>query len=140
MAKKRSPEDKATILTVLKANGNNANKTAKELDVPERTVNHYKNGERGAKDPKVLELIPDAQQKCKDMGWTLIHNLMNRLFQITDEATDIQKVTTSIGTMIDKMQLLEGKPSVISETNSATSYQATMDLEREKRRLSKIGA
>lgn len=141
MAKKqKTPQEKATILAVLDSNGGNAKHTARELEIPETTVRHYKHGERGANDPEVLALVKEAKEQIREKGWPLAKKVLERLEATLENCTDPVKLGTTFAIIVDKMSLMDGAPTTRIETGSPTDYQAKLDAAREERRMKLVKA
>lgn len=113
--KRKSYDDKfrAGAIVMLQAQGYPANKykleeVARHLGVPTRTLRRWYMGEHGKPpDDVVQEQKAELVDRLQDLANKLVDTAM-AIVEDTDSVT-IQQVVTSLGIVIDKKQLLEGK-------------------------------
>lgn len=107
-----SDEEKATALAALDANGGNIARTARALGIPDSTLRGWAGG-RG-----VNEKIPQlrAQKKrdiaegLREIAWLLIDAIPDKI-----NRGSLKDLFLGLGIAIDKLQLLEGKPTERTE-------------------------
>lgn len=122
--RKYSDEDKATALAALDANGGNVKRTATELEIPRITLLGWADG-RGVH-PVVSELQQEKRGALAERLEEIAHKIVDILPDKLQDAT-LQQCATSLGIIVDKRQLLMGKPTGIVDDASLT------DLERANR-------
>lgn len=108
-----SDEDKATALAVLAAHNGDVSKTARETGVPRTTLQRWIEAENGA----VAAIAADKKKGLADELETIAYKLVDAMPEKIAQAT-LQQLATSLGITIDKMQLLQGKPTERSETRA----------------------
>jgi hypothetical protein len=113
VAKRRySDEEKAEALAALDANSGNVAKTARDLEIPRKTlaewaderhthtvvanIRHQKKG--------------DLAQRLEEIAWELAEALPGKV-----DLASLQHTATAMAIAIDKMQLLRGAPTSISD-------------------------
>lgn len=125
MAKRKQYDDKfrASAVVMLEAAGYPDNKfkleeVAKHLDVPSRTLRRWYNREHGAPpDDVVTEQKKDLAARLEDLA----HKLIDAAFDdLKDTDANLQQIHTSLGIVLDKRQLLIGKPTEIVDDASLT--------------------
>jgi transposase-like protein len=118
MSKRRHYDDKfrASAVVTLEAAGYPEQKgaldrVASHLGVPAPTLHRWANGKNN---PPPSELVNEKRQELsielREVAYVLVKAIPGKV----DEAS-LQQVTTSLGIVIDKMQLLECKPTWIGE-------------------------
>ena len=113
-------DDKAAALAALESNGGNVAKTAEELGMSRTTLRRW-NAENGhEKRPDIQARMPEARATLADR---LRHFVDTALGVAPDKLHDanLRDVMTGVGIAIDKLQLLEGKPTSIDEVRDALS-------------------
>lgn len=120
MARKRSnrtftDEDRAAALAALDANGGNVSHTARQLDIPRKTLEGWA---KGIVTPPPPEL---RQQKKGDLADSLAELADKLAGGITNKIGDasLQAMAVALGIVIDKYLLLKGLPTTISKTADA---------------------
>lgn len=117
MARRRySDEERANALAALAANGGNVEKTARELTIPETTLRQWANG----------HCHPEATQLSERKKGPLSDHLETVAYALAGDLSDPERrknakfseVAVAFGIVVDKMQVLRGQPSSISETLS----------------------
>lgn len=112
MSRRRySDEERANALAALAANGGNVDRTARELGLPRKTLEHWAKGDIN---PVVAEL---GQQKkvsladrLEEVALALVAAMPRKLANAT-----LQQIAVSLGIAVEKMQLLRGAPTSITE-------------------------
>jgi hypothetical protein len=128
MSRTYSTEDRAATLAVLRSNNNNAAATARETGIPVRTVRFWrKRQEEAAMDFNGNVPLPPkkapAGVPAEAVAWSQEH-LASRLEEIATQAAEVvagkledasaQQAAVVLGIVIDKFQLLRGRPTAIS--------------------------
>jgi transposase-like protein len=111
VARRYSDAERAEALAALDANGGNVSKTARDLGLPRKTLAEWADGHIHS---DVAEL---RQEKKIDLAARL-EQIARQLAEAMPEkmaAASLQQVATSMGIAIDKMQLLRGQPTNISD-------------------------
>lgn len=101
-------DDKATALVLYEANGKNALRTARELEIPEPTLRKWVKGEgvtNGVVQKKDQKRV-DLSAGLEEVARKLIRAMPEKIADAT-----LQQIATSLGITIDKMQLLRGEPT-----------------------------
>jgi len=107
-----SDEERATALAALAANGGNVGGTSRQLGIPEATLRAWATGERH----------PEASQMCGDKKASLADQfeaLAVKLLGVADEkaaALNARDAVVAAAVAVDKMRLLRGEATEISET------------------------
>ncbi len=119
MTNKRSYSDneKAEALAALDANGGNVTLTARQLTIPKQTLENWSN-ERGIH-PAVTEMGTQKKEDLRASLESLAAKLVDRLTNGVDLAS-FKDASIALGIAVDKMQLLAGKPTVITEPQRLT--------------------
>ncbi len=114
-AKRRhySEEDKATALAVLAANNGDLRKTARDLGIPKSTLERWIYIQN-----TVVSAIADTKKKelsteLEELAYKIVGVMPDKL-----ASANLQQLATSLGITIDKMQLLQGRPTERSETRA----------------------
>lgn len=107
-----SDQDKATALASLAANGGNVNQTARDLGLPEPTLRSWARG-RGV-GVEIVDLQAHKKVDLADRLESIAHKLAGAIPGKIDEGS-LQQTATSLAILIDKMQLLRGRPTAINE-------------------------
>lgn len=131
-----SKETKAVAIALLDTNKGNISQTARDMNLPEKTVNNWANGLNGANDPEVLALIPQAKELLKDDLWTTAYEANKRLRTLLLGATNLKEVALTLAIVIDKAVLISGETK--KEILNSFDFQAQADAEREQRRLQAV--
>lgn len=113
-------DDRAATLAALESNGGNLARTSRETGVARDTIKRWRDEESPEKNASVNRRMPEARA-----------TLSERLREFVDAAltvaptklndANLRDVFTSVGIAIDKLQLLEGKPTSIDEVRDALS-------------------
>ncbi len=131
-----SDNDKATALAALDANEGNLYRTAKQLGISISTLQSWTN----VSEDKAEELAPIRNRKRKEL-----HEVLRDLaYQIADVIPDklndanLQHTSVSLGIVLEKMQLLEGKATErvehsISDEERASRVATLLDAARNRR-------
>jgi len=113
-------DDQAATLAVLASNNGNLARTSRETGIARDTIKRWRDEESPQKNASVDKRMPEARA-----------TLAERLRDFVDAAltvapgklhdANLRDVFTSVGIAIDKLQLLEGKPTSIDEVRDAPS-------------------
>lgn len=122
-----SDEDKATALAALDANGGNVQRTARTLGIPEPTLRGWAR-KRGIH-PTVVELHDQKKGSLADELEEIAEKLAGAMPGKVAEAS-LQQTATSLGIVIDKMQLLRGQPTNITDDASLTDAERATRIVR----------
>lgn len=132
MGKPHNKETKAIALALLEANNGNATHTAREMDLPKRTVQHWALGDEGITQ-EVLDLVPEAKKAIRTELWQTAQKALKRLNETLQNCNDPSKLATTFAILVDKGQLLDGEPTARSENGTPLDYQARLDKQRQAR-------
>jgi inosine/xanthosine triphosphate pyrophosphatase family protein len=120
-----SDNDKAIALATLDANEGSIRQTAKILRIPETTLSDWANN-RGIcsevteiRDVKKAELV----DKLEEVAHALTDNILQRAQSDFSLLTPLKDFAVSLGIAVDKMQVLKGKPTSISQDVSDHSHE-----------------
>lgn len=108
-------EERANALAALAANAGNVARTAAQLDIPQATLRAWSTGDRH----------PESTQMCDQKKGPLADRLEEVAWKLAEAIPDkladspLQQIATSLGIVIDKMQLLRNKPTAIGRTEGA---------------------
>lgn len=124
-----SDEDRANAIAALAANGGNVNLTAKQLDIPATTLKHWADGTRHAESAQLGEQKKGPlADRLELVAWKLAESLDGKI-----EAAGLQQTATSLGIVIDKMQLLRNKPTEIQGHTPDEDLRNLSDEELDRR-------
>lgn len=104
-----SDEERANTLAALAANGGNVNLTAKQLGIPAKTIENWS---KGKAHPDVAKLGEQKKGPLADALEVVAFKIVDLLPEKIPSAT-LQQAATSLGILVDKMQLLRNKPTEI---------------------------
>lgn len=111
MATKRryTDEERAAALAALAANGGNIEKTCRELDIPRMTLSSWAKG----------QVHPEAHEYSLTKKGPLADHLEEVAWKLAGDLNKCkegnpQQVAIALGVVVDKMQLLRGKPTAIT--------------------------
>jgi hypothetical protein len=107
---KYSDHQRAEALAALQANGRNFTETAKQLRIPANTIRDW------ARDPPpyLTELRDEKRDALAERLRDIAHRLVDAMPGKIPEAP-LNHVAVSLGITVDKLQLLEGKPTEIAK-------------------------
>lgn len=125
MAKRKVYDDKfrASAVVMLEAAGYPENKfklaeVAKHLGIPSRSLRRWFLGENGAPPDDV---VTQQKKALADRLEELAHKILDTaMIAAGDDEASIQMLVTSLGIVLDKRQLLRGKPTSIVDDASLT--------------------
>jgi transposase-like protein len=106
-----SREQKAEVLAILEANSGNLKRTAAETGIDHSTIRYwYENRDRfrELQPQKIIDLASKAESNA--------HLLADSIATHDLDTASLSQKATAYGVMIDKMQLLRGLPTSITET------------------------
>lgn len=131
MAKRSySDKEKGEALAVLDANGGNVSLTAKQTKVPRATLQEWVAG-------RVSAEVPDIRQEKKEELRDIFERLTRKgLAHLESNIASgkFGEVSLAVCQWVDKMQLLGGKPTAITENrgeNRAWAEQQLAEMMRE---------
>lgn len=138
MKKRRrySDSDKANALAALDANGGNLYKTAKHLGLSISTLQSWAN----ISEDKAARLEPLRNRKRKELQ-EVLRDLAYQITSVIPEKlgeANLQQTSVSLGIVLEKMQLLEGKATErvehsITEQERVERLNALFDAARTRR-------
>jgi hypothetical protein len=112
-----SDAEKATFLTALRANNGNMLKTSREMHVPIKTLQHWRDGEGVNAD--VAEIGKEKERSLADMSEQLARTIWGDMMDAgRREKAGYGHLNAAFGTAIDKMRLLRDQPTSITRTDS----------------------
>ncbi len=113
LKRKYSDDEKAGTLAALDANRGNALQTSKQLGIPRTTIKRWV-AEGVNPDVTVLrhEKRRELSEKLEDIAHTLSDNILMRA-AVQDVEIPLKDFATSLGIVIDKMQVLRGMSNQI---------------------------
>lgn len=100
----------AAALALLKANGGNVRKTARQLNLPHPTLQSWATGKSR---PVAAELKQVAEINLIEDAKSLASRICTGL--TVDATTDIQKGAVAFGILVDKLLVMNGLPNQISQ-------------------------
>jgi transposase-like protein len=119
-----SDVQKANALAALAANGGNVNRTARELGIPWSTLKGWCRPDSA---PGVAELREEQKRdlpaKLQEVAWKLAGAIEGKI-----DAASLQHTAVALGIVIDKLQLLQGKPTSITDDRTATDAELDREL------------
>jgi transposase-like protein len=134
-----SDSDKALALATLDANGGDVRKTAKTLKMPESTLSDWSKNRGVNKEVTEIREVKkkELSEKLEEVAYKLTDNLMIRAESELSILVPMKDVATSLGIVVDKMQLLKGKPTSINKnlTDEERAERAAEIIERGRGRL-----
>lgn len=128
--KRYSDDERARAVAAVAANGGNVTKTAKELGIPQPTLDCWV---RGVVHPEVNGNSVAQKKPLAEAFGELAAKLIGCITQDKIDDAPLWEVVKSAATAVDKKQLLEGKATVI--TAKAARDMSDADLDREIERL-----
>lgn len=100
---------RAEALAALKANGGNLSKTERETGIPRGTLLYWrKHSENAAPIELQTQKSESLTTELKSVAFRLVQKLAARL---EDDDASVQQLATSLGIVVDKLQLLQGQPT-----------------------------
>lgn len=107
-----SDEDKANALLALEANGGNLKRTATQLKIPMSSLRDWR--ENRGTPPSVLEIREEKRgplaERLEDIAHKIVDGMPNAI-----AGANLQQQAMAVAIMVDKAQLLQGKPTGINE-------------------------
>jgi transposase-like protein len=145
---------KAEALAFLVANGNNVKGTARQCGIPERTLAFWRDEDPRMKAQDETQKAEDAEKlganakrlpgltvaelralkkddlasAYEDVAWMGITKL--REGRLIEESNNLVAVSTATATSVDKMRLLKGESTVITEQKLANHRWAEEELQK----------
>jgi transposase-like protein len=124
MPRRRYTDDeRATALAALAANGGNVARTAAQLGIPEKTLEHWSKGDRH---PEAAKMGDQKRGPMADalleVAWKLLDSIPAKIRQ-----APLNQTATAMGIALDKARLLRGEPTSI--TSAEMSHDHSLDLD-----------
>ena len=114
-----SRERKAEVLALVKANGGNVLRTADETGIPEPTICYWmRNAERFS------EFQEQSETELAVKLDASVHKLINSIYDHDLDSAPLNHKSTAFGIVFDKLQLLRGQPTSITENAIGDSLTA----------------
>lgn len=119
-----SDSRKANALAALVANDGNLSRTSSELGIPRTTLRHWRDGELPS-DVADLGQVKrgDLAAKLEEVAWALAGAIEGKIPFGT-----LQHTAVALGIVIDKIQLLHGKPTSITDDRSLSDAELDAEL------------
>lgn len=115
MAKRRySDQDRAAGLALLDANGGNLSETSRQSGYPIKTLADWRDG---AVADDVAEIRKEKKQELSELFEGIARDILKAAPDKIDDAT-LKDAMVAAGVAVDKMQLLKGQPTNITQTNA----------------------
>ena len=108
-----SVEQKGTALALLKANGHNVLRTARELGIPRHTLRDWAINHRGVT-PEVVQYQHQKERTLAEKLEENAHRLADSLATHDLTGVSLASKATALGIVTDKALLLRGQPTSIS--------------------------
>jgi transposase len=105
-------EDRANALAALAANGGSIALTARQLNIPPQTLRQWA---RGARHPEATQMSDEKKLPLADAFEALSRQLLDGITPEKIKRTGVKDLATSAGIAVDKMQLLRGEPTEITD-------------------------
>jgi transposase-like protein len=121
MKRSYTDEERGNALAALAANGGNVSRTAAALGIPAKTLEHWAKGERQPRSAQMGEL---KKGPLADAFEDLARQLLAGMTPAKIADANLQQLATAAGIAVDKMQLLRGKPTGVTETRTPEQLDA----------------
>jgi transposase-like protein len=113
-----SDEDRANALAALAANAGNVLLTAEQLGIPECTLRQWATGRRH---PEARQMSEEKKAPLADRLEQIAHDLLDDLADPDRRrASSLKETATALGIALDKMQLLRGRATAITQHDLST--------------------
>jgi transposase-like protein len=123
-----SDEERAQALAALAANGGNISLTAKQLDIPIKTLSNWANGIRHPESAQMgnekKKLMADV---LEEIAWKLIDAIPGKV-----KKAPLGQTVTSMAIAVDKMRLLRNLPTELPGAAQALDLSKLTDEELEE--------
>ena len=123
--KRYSDESKAEALAVLEANGGNSKRTARDTGIPQTTLRNWREG-RGTSavsSSTRTQKKTELSEKLEEVAWRLTNAITPEMI---GKASLVQ-IMTGLGIVIDKMRLLRGESTSISESRRIDEVRSRLE-------------
>lgn len=121
--------EKSAALAALDANSGNVSATSKQLNMPRQTLIEWKEGRRLSTD--VPELRQEKKRELADCFEELARESVETALRLqTHERTTLSMAATAAGIATDKMRLLRGESTDITEQKLANHRWAEEELQK----------
>ena len=114
-------DDQAATLAVLESNGGNLARTSRETGIARDTIKRWRDEKSPPKNASVDKRLPEARATLADRLRDFVDAALTIAPDKLDDA-NLRDVFTSVGIAIDKLQLLEGKPTSIDEVRDGDGH------------------
>lgn len=131
-----SSDDKAAALAALEANGGNLRLTSRQLKIPLTTLHMWASGHVPNDVPNLrTEKKAELQDELRRIAYALVEAIPAKV-----DSANLQQIATTLGIVIDKMQLLSGQPTdrsqidiTISDEERVARIASLLDAARARR-------
>jgi transposase-like protein len=113
-------DDRAAGLAALESNGGNLRRTARETGISDATLRRWRDETDERKDAANAARMPEARATLTERLRAFVDAALTVAPDKLHDA-NLRDVFTSVGIAIDKLQLLEGRPTSIDEVRDALS-------------------
>lgn len=139
--KRYNDQERSTAVLFLEAQGyptmpGALQRTSDYLKIPQSTLSRWA---RGVSNPPPSNLVTEKRESLIDLLRDEIYAVLGELSK-TRQDTDYRTLATAFGIFVDKLQLLEGKPTEriaqvdeLSDVDRATRITALLDAARTRR-------
>lgn len=117
---KYSAEFRATVLAHLQANNGNLRRTGLQFGISPKLVRYWRDHAENAMTyelSQASELLPMARKELADRLEDFVHDALSSTAEKIETA-NLQQLFVAIGISLDKMQLLKGRPTSISQNQT----------------------
>lgn len=121
-----SDDFRANALAALAANGGDANATAKQLEIPRTTLRQWA---RGARHPEATQMSQEKRAPLADTFEDIAYRLLNGVTDEKIKSAEVSRLLTAAGISVDKMRLLRGQPTSISDHTGRFADMNDSDLD-----------
>lgn len=104
-----SPEQKAEVISKVRANGGSVTLTAKLLGIPRQTIDYWIREQ-----DRYADFQPEIQRELSNKLENIAHNLADSIEDHDLSIVPLASKATALAIAIDKMQLLRGLPTSIT--------------------------
>lgn len=129
---------KAKALAALDSNGGNVSRTARELKIPRVTLIEWRNSNGINED--VTKLRQEEKETLAELLEEAARETIKSITQdIKDGKGELQQKSITAAILLDKHQLLTGRPTARNENIEGAEYNRKVDDLRGRRELRKVG-
>jgi len=104
-------QEKAEALACLESNGGNLQRTSRQLGIPRKTLEQWRNGLHLHKGVAEIsrEKVGSLANAAEILAWRIVESLPEKIAEAS-----LKNAATAFGIMIDKMLLLQGRATTIT--------------------------